>query len=39
MDIGIIGDKSNDDVALAPFLFQSFRQAFPPLLLNDNIIL
>jgi hypothetical protein len=37
MNIGIIGDESNTDVALAPFLFQSFRQAFPPFL-NENII-
>jgi hypothetical protein len=38
MDIGIIGDKSNGDLAFAPFLFQSFRQAFPHLLLNEDII-
>jgi hypothetical protein len=37
MDIGIIGDESNIDAAVAPFRFQSFLQAFPPFL-NDNII-
>jgi hypothetical protein len=38
MDIGIIGDKSNEDVTFAPFLLQSFRQGVPPLLLNEDII-
>jgi hypothetical protein len=37
MDIGIIGDESNTDAALSPFLFQSSSQAFPPLL-NESII-
>jgi hypothetical protein len=37
MDIGIIGDESNLDATFAPFLFQSFRQIFPPLF-NENII-
>jgi hypothetical protein len=38
MDIGIIGDESNEDVTFAPFLLQSSSQAFPPLL-NEDIIL
>jgi hypothetical protein len=37
MDIGIIGDESNTDAALAPFLFKSSYQAFPPLL-NEGIM-
>jgi hypothetical protein len=37
MDIGIIGDESYIDAALAPFLFQSFHQVTHPLLLNDSI--
>jgi hypothetical protein len=37
MDIGIIGDESNNDAELTPFLFQSSSQAFPPLF-NENII-
>jgi hypothetical protein len=36
MDIGII-NESNIDVALTPFLFQSFRQVILSLL-NENII-
>jgi hypothetical protein len=38
MEMGInIGDESNPDAALAPFLFQSFRQGtHPPL--NEDII-
>jgi hypothetical protein len=37
MDIGIIGDESNNDAAFSPFLLQSFRQVVPPFL-NENII-
>jgi hypothetical protein len=37
MNIGIIGDESIKDAALAPFLFQSSCQEIP-LLLNDYII-
>jgi hypothetical protein len=38
MVMGIIGDESNTDVAYAPFLFQSFRQVFPPLLNEDIMV-
>jgi hypothetical protein len=37
MDIGIIGDESQVDDVYAPFLFQFFSQAFPPLL-NEDIL-
>jgi hypothetical protein len=37
MDIGIIGDESNSDLACAAFLFQSFRQAIAPLFNGDII--
>jgi hypothetical protein len=36
-NMGIIGDESNVDPAYAPFLFQSSRQVFPPLLYEDII--
>jgi hypothetical protein len=35
MNMGIIGDESNYDEASGPFLFQSFRQVFPPPLNED----
>jgi hypothetical protein len=35
MDMGIIGDESNSDLAFAPFRFESFRQVTPPLLRED----
>jgi hypothetical protein len=37
MDIGIIGDESNVHVLNAQFLYQSFRQVFLPLLIEDII--
>jgi hypothetical protein len=36
MDIGIIGDKSNQEVPFAPFLFQSFHKVIT--LLKDSIL-
>jgi hypothetical protein len=38
MDIEIIGHESNVYVDSAPFLFQSFRQVFLPLLIEGIII-
>jgi hypothetical protein len=37
MDIGIIGDESNEYVDSSPFLFQSFRQVVLPLLIEAII--
>jgi hypothetical protein len=37
MDIGIIGDKSNNDAVYKTFLFQSFSRVIPPPL-NEDII-
>jgi hypothetical protein len=37
MDMGFIEDESNFDLACAPFLFQSFRQAIAPFF-NEGII-
>jgi hypothetical protein len=36
-NIGIIGDESNVEVVYAQFIFQSFRQVFPPLLIEAII--
>jgi hypothetical protein len=38
MDMGIIGDESNVDVAFAPFLLQSFHQVISARFNEDIIV-